>query len=302
MKRAPFLGASAAVILTGCGGSRVIRALPGVAPSSPKQPVSVGTFVPASADAIPDSVLSHPIVGEVRRFDGPAAPSGWVFAQGQAVDITQNRALFSVLGTAAGGDGKATFKLPKPPFSLIVAVAGMLPASPTTLARSGRDLAMASSLGPGAVPAPVRMRPPLSAAALADRRLSTSGIRARSSAPVRLTTEQIEQIRRANDDARTAAADRLSAGNRALLADAVQRFLAGRIALNDAIQEMAPSLTNGEADAILGIRAAMMRRFDQNASLSRTGDDRLEASRALFAVSISNEQIVAASARGVELR
>lgn len=53
-----------------------------------------------------------PFVGEVRLFAGNFAPKGWAKCEGQLMDIRQNTALFSLLGTAYGGDGKSTFALP----------------------------------------------------------------------------------------------------------------------------------------------------------------------------------------------
>jgi len=51
-------------------------------------------------------------LGEVRFFAGVNPPAGWAFAHGQLLPISQNAALFSILGTYYGGDGKSTFALP----------------------------------------------------------------------------------------------------------------------------------------------------------------------------------------------
>lgn len=51
-------------------------------------------------------------VGEVRIFAGTFAPNGWAFCNGQLLPISQNTALFSLLGTFYGGDGQSTFALP----------------------------------------------------------------------------------------------------------------------------------------------------------------------------------------------
>jgi len=51
-------------------------------------------------------------IGEIRLFAGNFAPEGWAFCDGQLVSILQNTALFSLLGTTYGGDGKSTFALP----------------------------------------------------------------------------------------------------------------------------------------------------------------------------------------------
>lgn len=54
----------------------------------------------------------EPYIGEIRIFAGNYAPMGWAFCNGQVLPIAQNTALFSVLGTTYGGDGKTTFALP----------------------------------------------------------------------------------------------------------------------------------------------------------------------------------------------
>ena len=51
-------------------------------------------------------------LGEIRMFAGNFAPYGWAFCQGQILPIAQNTALFSLLGTTYGGDGRTTFALP----------------------------------------------------------------------------------------------------------------------------------------------------------------------------------------------
>jgi microcystin-dependent protein len=53
-----------------------------------------------------------PFVGEIRIFAGNFAPTGWAFCNGQVMPISQNTALFSLLGTQYGGDGRSTFALP----------------------------------------------------------------------------------------------------------------------------------------------------------------------------------------------
>ena len=56
--------------------------------------------------------MSEPFVGEIRMFAGNFAPSGWAFCDGQLLAISENDALFSLLGTVYGGDGSTTFGLP----------------------------------------------------------------------------------------------------------------------------------------------------------------------------------------------
>ncbi len=56
--------------------------------------------------------LTEPMLGQISLFAGNFAPSGWQFADGQILPISQNTALFSILGTTYGGNGQNTFELP----------------------------------------------------------------------------------------------------------------------------------------------------------------------------------------------
>lgn len=56
--------------------------------------------------------MADPFVAEVRIFPFNFAPRGWAFCNGQLLPISQNTALFSLLGTTYGGDGRSTFALP----------------------------------------------------------------------------------------------------------------------------------------------------------------------------------------------
>lgn len=56
--------------------------------------------------------MASPFVAEIRIFACNFAPTGWAFCNGQLLPISQNTALFSLLGTFYGGDGKSTFALP----------------------------------------------------------------------------------------------------------------------------------------------------------------------------------------------
>ncbi len=51
-------------------------------------------------------------IGEIRMFGGNFAPRAWALCEGQLLSIAQNTALFSILGTTYGGDGRTTFALP----------------------------------------------------------------------------------------------------------------------------------------------------------------------------------------------
>ncbi len=56
--------------------------------------------------------MSEPFIAEVRMFACNFAPRGWAFCNGQLLPISQNTALFSLVGTTYGGDGRTTFGLP----------------------------------------------------------------------------------------------------------------------------------------------------------------------------------------------
>jgi len=56
--------------------------------------------------------VSEPFIAEIRIFAGNFAPRGWAFCNGQLLPISQNTALFSLIGTTYGGDGRTTTALP----------------------------------------------------------------------------------------------------------------------------------------------------------------------------------------------
>lgn len=56
--------------------------------------------------------MMEPFIGEIMLFAGNFAPRGWAFCNGQLLSISQNTALFSILGTTYGGNGVQTFGLP----------------------------------------------------------------------------------------------------------------------------------------------------------------------------------------------
>lgn len=56
--------------------------------------------------------MADPFLGEIRMFAGTYAPRGWALCQGQLLSIAQNTALFSLLGTIYGGDGRINFGVP----------------------------------------------------------------------------------------------------------------------------------------------------------------------------------------------
>lgn len=56
--------------------------------------------------------MSEPFIAEIRIFAGNFAPRSWAFCNGQLLPISQNTALFSLIGTTYGGDGRTTVALP----------------------------------------------------------------------------------------------------------------------------------------------------------------------------------------------
>jgi microcystin-dependent protein len=56
--------------------------------------------------------MSSPFIGEIRMFGGNFAPVGWAFCNGALIPISENDALFNLIGTTYGGDGQNTFALP----------------------------------------------------------------------------------------------------------------------------------------------------------------------------------------------
>lgn len=56
--------------------------------------------------------MSEPFLGEIRLFANGYAPRGWLFCEGQILQINQNQALYSLLGNVYGGNGVTTFALP----------------------------------------------------------------------------------------------------------------------------------------------------------------------------------------------
>ncbi len=74
--------------------------------------IFIQTCLLLSAGLVPASLHAEPFVGEVRWFAGNFAPRGWAFCDGQLLPVSTYDALFSLLGTTYGGDGRTTFGLP----------------------------------------------------------------------------------------------------------------------------------------------------------------------------------------------
>jgi len=56
--------------------------------------------------------MGQPYIGEIRMFGGNFAPAGWAMCSGQLMPISENDALFTLIGTTYGGDGQSTFGMP----------------------------------------------------------------------------------------------------------------------------------------------------------------------------------------------
>ncbi len=80
--------------------------------ASNMQPFLTVSYVIATQGIFPSRNSSAPLLGEIMLFAGNFAPRGWAFCDGQLLPISQNTALFSLLGTTYGGDGRSTFGLP----------------------------------------------------------------------------------------------------------------------------------------------------------------------------------------------
>jgi hypothetical protein len=270
-----------------------MRALPGVAQSSQKQSQNFS----GPADPIPENVLSSPIIGEARRFDGAVAPTGWLLLQSKTLNVADYRMLFDVLRTSAGGDGKTTFKLPQPPQGWIIAVAGTFVSTPQVLARMGRHMGPQDSLGPGArvgvrVPSPrmLRIQEQRTATLREQQRFAASAPRPGSSRAVPVSPELNARIEQARNDDRTSVLALLSAENRSRVLGLVDAVLAGSISLYDATRRTAALLGAEEARAALEVFDATQRAFGAPPGPGHA-DPQLEAGRYVVAVAFTAEQL-----------
>ena len=76
------------------------------------QPYLGMNYIIALQGLFPSRNGGDPFIAEVIMFAGNFAPRGWAFCDGQLLPINQNQALFALLGTTYGGDGRVTFALP----------------------------------------------------------------------------------------------------------------------------------------------------------------------------------------------
>jgi hypothetical protein len=96
----------------------------------------VGAALALGASLFSTAAQADPFIGQVMIFGGNFCPRGWALMNGQLMPISQNQALFSLLGTMYGGNGQSTFALPmaKPiftgtgaPFVTCMALFGVFP-------------------------------------------------------------------------------------------------------------------------------------------------------------------------------
>ncbi len=78
-------------------------------------------------------------IGEIRTFGGNFAPAGWAFCNGATIPISENDALFNLIGTTYGGDGQSTFALPN--------LGGRVPVHQGTSARTGTTYVIGQAAG-----------------------------------------------------------------------------------------------------------------------------------------------------------
>lgn len=76
------------------------------------QPSLAINYIIALVGIFPSRTQSDPFIGEIVMFAGNFAPRGWALCDGQLLDIASHSALFSILGTTYGGDGRVNFALP----------------------------------------------------------------------------------------------------------------------------------------------------------------------------------------------
>lgn len=163
--RAAFLAVSAAA-LAGCSKNLGGGILPALSPSA-KERAPVAT----PAEAIPQRVLTSPIIGEGRRFDGATAPPGWIKLEGQRLPVSNYSRLASILGKG-GSREPSTFVLPAIKVGWIVAIAGTDPGDVRAVAalhRGTESKLGVSVAGIQVSEAPLRFAAPAPAAPAVDK-------------------------------------------------------------------------------------------------------------------------------------
>ena len=88
------------------------QAPPPPGPDSNMQPSLAMYYIIATVGVFPSRSSANPLLGTIVPVGFGFAPRGWASCEGQLLAISQNTALFSLLGTTFGGDGRVTFALP----------------------------------------------------------------------------------------------------------------------------------------------------------------------------------------------
>ena len=300
MKRAPFLGSAAALVLSACSGRTLSRALPpGLPGSSSSRSAAAATkaVYDMPADPIPTSVLTNPIVGEAWRFDGTVAPAKWKLMDGSSLSCAEYFGLFQVLRYVAGGAGTRSFMLPKPQQGWIIAVDGIFPSTPQTIAASARANTIQNSLGPGARVVIARPVSPKqqeknmarAAALRAQQELALAHPVARGGSAVATSNAQSARDAQLRNDARMAVLAALSPAHRAQVDASLGDILAGRIGTATAAQQLAAVLSPSEGNAIMDAFDRMQRKAggSEGGRADLIGD----ASRYAVSVAFSDAQL-----------
>ena len=111
--RREFFRRAAGATALGVGALVPLDAWAAVEERAGRLGITPGTLVDASGKPLNrPSRFGDPLIASVGMFAGNFAPRGWAFCQGQLLAIASNTALFSLLGTTYGGDGRTTFALP----------------------------------------------------------------------------------------------------------------------------------------------------------------------------------------------
>jgi microcystin-dependent protein len=105
-------GTSNGDLLTWDGNNWIAQQPATIPAASNMQPFLGVNYIIALQGIYPSRSSADPFIGEIIMFAGTFAPRGWAFCNGQILPISQNEALYSLLGTTYGGDGRTTFGLP----------------------------------------------------------------------------------------------------------------------------------------------------------------------------------------------
>jgi Phage Tail Collar Domain len=135
MNRQGFVVGGAATLVAGCAHGAGV--LPKAVPDQTRSATSKASFPALSLPA-------HPIVGEVRRFDGKRPPASWMICDGRALPIEEYQPLYAVLGQSAAPRDPRTGRLLHPnathfylpdarPERFVIAVRGVAPTSPSVV-------------------------------------------------------------------------------------------------------------------------------------------------------------------------